>query len=805
MQRLKTKETPSFNSYALYAYETVWLVARALDAFVKKGGVVSFSFDPKLLETNGSMLHLHLLRVFDDGPLFLETILSTNFSSLTGTAHFDIERNRNHPAYDMLNIGRSGMRKIGYWSNYSGLSVVTPEILYKKPVNTSTSSQQLYGVIWPGETAAKPRGWVFPNNGKPLIIAVPNRVSYKDFVSNDNNPPGVTGYCIFLEAAINLVPYPVPREYILFRPGNRNPSYDDLASQVALNASMRSLPIQLLCFKQNSDEPDLAEAELDDSLCLLAFSAFSKWIWGGSDPRYMSNVATDWDDILKIIEKLIGEDEVEGVGLVNFNKTELTQWEHLIPEATHVVLPLEYAARNVTWESLNGGNWSIDVARLHLQLAAAALATFFKGNYPVYVHLPIGSCELALPMRGKETELVYNGNAPREAYATILHSAHVYVCGAIAVAQSIRKSGSTRDLVILVDETISSYHRSGLEAADLHSSAATILECKSQALFFDLKMNDGCHCRKYGQKMGKGNPCPRAYYRCTASPSCPVRKQVQRCAEDMSILITTYEGTHNNPLPMSATAMACKTFATASMLQSPSLSSQHGLVDSAISSIINSSAPYYNPNNALNFSTHQVSRRQQFYFPNSSISTLNSHPTITLDLTTPPTSSSNSSFTCMPKYSSTNLNFSSGFSPLHSSMPQSPWNRYSGYSNSGTLYQNRHQGGNYMLNTGNQNQPHSVGHLHQPIYMSNNSTISQHSFPNPIVAATEAIIRSNPKFQSALATALTTYVGNEASSGRTRENHVLESAELMKLKLLRSENSIGNSSIFPLPLPEQRK
>eukprot|EP00256_Glycine_max_P040570 XP_006589957.1 probable WRKY transcription factor 61 [Glycine max] len=305
--------------------------------------------------------------------------------------------------------------------------------------------------------------------------------------------------------------------------------------------------------------------------------------------------------------------------------------------------------------------------------------------------------------------------------------------------------------------------------------------------------------------MGKGNPCPRAYYRCTASPSCPVRKQVQRCAEDMSILITTYEGTHNNPLPMSATAMACKTFATASMLQSPSLSSQHGLVDSAISSIINSSAPYYNPNNALNFSTHQVSRRQQFYFPNSSISTLNSHPTITLDLTTPPTSSSNSSFTCMPKYSSTNLNFSSGFSPLHSSMPQSPWNRYSGYSNSGTLYQNRHQGGNYMLNTGNQNQPHSVGHLHQPIYMSNNSTISQHSFPNPIVAATEAIIRSNPKFQSALAIALTTYVGNEASSGRTRENHVLESAELMKLKLLRSENSIGNSSIFPLPLPEQRK
>ncbi|KAF2545498.1 hypothetical protein F2Q70_00023033 [Brassica cretica] len=51
------------------------------------------------------------------------------------------------------------------------------------------------------------------------------------------------------------------------------------------------------------------------------------------------------------------------------------------------------------------------------------------------------------------TERPSLGNPKREAYATILHSAHVYVCGAIAAAQSIRQSGSNRDLVILVDET----------------------------------------------------------------------------------------------------------------------------------------------------------------------------------------------------------------------------------------------------------------------------------------------------------------------------------------------------------------
>ncbi|XP_047335319.1 probable WRKY transcription factor 31 isoform X2 [Impatiens glandulifera] len=233
-------------------------------------------------------------------------------------------------------------------------------------------------------------------------------------------------------------------------------------------------------------------------------------------------------------------------------------------------------------------------------------------------------------------------------------------------------------------------------------------------------ITDGCQWRKYGQKMAKGNPSPRAYYRCTMAAGCPVRKQVQRCAEDKTILITTYEGKHSHPLPPAAMAMVSTTSSAAKMLLSGSLSSADAIMNS------NFFARTLLPCSSSNMAT--ISASAPF-------------PTVTLDLTQNPNNSLQQYFQRPPPQFQvpfpnppTNLEGAAALGP--NLLPQ-------------MLGQAFYNQSNFSSQDGE-------------------SSATQH---NPM-ADTVAALASDPNFASVLAAALTSFIGAAAHPTGAGNNNV---------------------------------
>jgi hypothetical protein len=215
----------------------------------------------------------------------------------------------------------------------------------------------------------------------------------------------------------------------------------------------------------------------------MLYRFVSGWIWDKTipDPRYVSLLGVQWEDVYKTLENLNDGKQKLKVGLLNFNSTENGSWTQLLPGSAVSIVRLEHAKDSISWDTLypewideeeetdipacpslpdpnvrkgshfdviavklpctRVGGWSRDVARLHLQLSAAKLAVASsKGNQKVHVlfvtdcfpipnlfpcknlvkhegnawlyspdlkalreklRLPVGSCELAVPLKAK--------------------------------------------------------------------------------------------------------------------------------------------------------------------------------------------------------------------------------------------------------------------------------------------------------------------------------------------------------------------------------------------------------------------
>ncbi|KAL0731931.1 hypothetical protein Bca4012_028025 [Brassica carinata] len=169
-----------------------------------------------------------------------------------------------------------------------------------------------------------------------------------------------------------------------------------------------------------------------------------------TDPRYISTVEINWNHMSHIVRSYLpSRSEYHGIGFLNVNNIEIDQWKEVMKfNCEHVALHLDHAADlypewideaekfqvptcpSLPWVQVPGkpridlivaklpcnisGTWSRDVARLHLQLAVARVASSSKGLHDVHVFL-VTDC---FPIPNLFTDNFYSSNAKKEAYAT---------------------------------------------------------------------------------------------------------------------------------------------------------------------------------------------------------------------------------------------------------------------------------------------------------------------------------------------------------------------------------------------------
>lgn len=243
-----------------------------------------------------------------------------------------------------------------------------------------------------------------------------------------------------------------------------------------------------------------------------------------------------------------------------------------------------------------------------------------------------------------------------------------------------------------------------------------------------------------------------------------ILEKVQRCVDDMSILITTYEGTHNHPLPLSATAMASTTAAAASMLLSGSSTS--GLDTEMIK-------------NGMNFKLYDNSSR----FINNPTALSPLHPTVTLDLTAPPMPKPSSSpyslnfnkFPSLQRFPSTSLNFSASSSSSDStSTINIPRIWGSGYASFSPVTDSKVQVGS-------------------PSFLNIGKTLPQN--PSLTETLTKALT-SDPSFHSVIAKAISNMVGSgngDQQSSWSGRNLMQNSSTSNSLSIINQEAADSNN------------
>ncbi|XP_040380809.1 glutamate receptor 2.9-like [Oryza brachyantha] len=195
----------------LWAYDTAWAIATAAET----ARLASFA-------TGLAQDELPIT-----GKTLLDSVLKTTFDGLAGK--FSLDYNNGYQQqqlrYDILNVIGRGTRTVGTW-----MQDEHPISYYDRRAD----AKWLKIIIWPGDTTNVPKGWEVSPSGKSLVIAVPRKNGFRQFVNVAGNTTAssanITGYCIDLfHRVMQELKYEGGYEYVT---DNRSEDYNHLVERV---------------------------------------------------------------------------------------------------------------------------------------------------------------------------------------------------------------------------------------------------------------------------------------------------------------------------------------------------------------------------------------------------------------------------------------------------------------------------------------------------------------------------------------------------------------------------------------------
>ncbi|KAH6793343.1 hypothetical protein C2S52_003820 [Perilla frutescens var. hirtella] len=227
------KENPDMdktelNVFGLWAYDSITALAEAIEQV----GVTSPQFNRLVDREN--LTGLEAIGTSMVGQSLVPLIKNRTSKGLSGD--FNITNGQLQPsAFEIVNVIGKGENTVGFWTKQFGISKkLKPD---DDQVNGLTKKEKLDLIVWPGKTSDVPKGWEIPTSGKKLIVGVPEKGGFNEFLKVEWNietrAVDPTGFSIdVFEEVLKNMPYAVPIEYVEFK--TVDGGYDDLVKQIYL-------------------------------------------------------------------------------------------------------------------------------------------------------------------------------------------------------------------------------------------------------------------------------------------------------------------------------------------------------------------------------------------------------------------------------------------------------------------------------------------------------------------------------------------------------------------------------------------